>query len=77
MLSYFMTIWIILLPFGNIYLHMAVWYSLYLFGIFLPFWYEGPRKIWQPCFLHAGFLPRLLSVMPFCRVMMASCMLPT
>jgi hypothetical protein len=22
---------------------------LWSFGIFTPFWYVGPRKIWQPC----------------------------
>jgi hypothetical protein len=24
-------------------------YILWLFGIFPPFWYVVPRKIWQPC----------------------------
>jgi hypothetical protein len=27
---------------------MAIWYILWQFGIFSPFWYFGPRKIWQP-----------------------------
>jgi hypothetical protein len=26
----------------------AIWYILWLFGIFLLFWYVVPRKIWQP-----------------------------
>jgi hypothetical protein len=25
------------------------WYNLWPFGIFSPFWYAAPRKIWQPC----------------------------
>jgi hypothetical protein len=25
-----------------------IWYILWLFGIFSPFWYVVPRKIWQP-----------------------------
>jgi hypothetical protein len=28
---------------------MDISYSLWLFGIFFPFWYFVPRKIWQPC----------------------------
>jgi hypothetical protein len=27
---------------------VAIWYILWLFGIFTPFWYAVPRKIWQP-----------------------------
>jgi hypothetical protein len=27
----------------------AIWYILWPFGIFLPFWYVIKRKIWQPC----------------------------
>jgi hypothetical protein len=27
----------------------AIWYILWLFGIFFPFWYVLTRKIWQPC----------------------------
>jgi hypothetical protein len=27
---------------------VAIWYILRLFGIFFPFWYVVPRKIWQP-----------------------------
>jgi hypothetical protein len=29
----------------------VIWYSLWPFGTFPPFWYFAPRKIWQPCFL--------------------------
>jgi hypothetical protein len=28
---------------------MDIWYGLCAFGIFFPFWYFVPRKIWQPC----------------------------
>jgi hypothetical protein len=28
---------------------MAVGYIFNQFGIFFPFWYAVPRKIWQPC----------------------------
>jgi hypothetical protein len=28
---------------------VAIWSSLWPFGIFFPFWYVAPRKIWQPC----------------------------
>jgi hypothetical protein len=28
---------------------MAIWYILWLFGLFFPFWYIVLRKIWQPC----------------------------
>jgi hypothetical protein len=28
---------------------MPIWYILWQFGIFFPFWYDTPRKIWQPC----------------------------
>jgi hypothetical protein len=27
---------------------MAIWYFCGQFGIFLPFWYVGEIKIWQP-----------------------------
>jgi hypothetical protein len=36
-----MAIWSMLRP---------VWDILFLFGIFFPFWYVVPRKIWQPWF---------------------------
>jgi hypothetical protein len=39
-LVYFVAIWYILWPFGIP--------TLCTFGIFFPFWYVGPRKIWQP-----------------------------
>jgi hypothetical protein len=42
--------WHILWPFGLFYFHLV--YSTYghlvYFGIFFPFWYVVPRKIWQP-----------------------------
>jgi hypothetical protein len=28
---------------------MAIWYILCFFGLFFPFWYFVPWKIWQPC----------------------------
>jgi hypothetical protein len=28
---------------------MVIWYILLAFGLFSPFWYVLPRKIWQPC----------------------------
>jgi hypothetical protein len=39
-LEYFEDIWDILWPFGS--------FCVYLVH-FAPFWYFGPRKIWQPC----------------------------
>jgi hypothetical protein len=40
-------------PFGLFYIHfvyfVAIWYILWLFGIFFLFWYVVQRKIWQPC----------------------------
>jgi hypothetical protein len=40
---------------GHLVYFMAIWYSLWPFGIFYgylvyfsPFWYVVPRKIWQP-----------------------------
>jgi hypothetical protein len=39
-------------PFGLFYGYfayfVAIWYILWLFGIFFSFWYVVPRKIWQP-----------------------------
>jgi hypothetical protein len=32
---------------------MAVWYSLWSFGIFFPFWSICTKKIWQPWFHHS------------------------
>jgi hypothetical protein len=54
MLVYFMAIWyIFLLSFGIFYGHlvyfMVIWYTCWSFGIFFPFWYVLPRKIWQLC----------------------------
>jgi hypothetical protein len=37
-------------PFYGLLLHfMDIWYSLWKFGIFFPFWYFERRKLWQPC----------------------------
>jgi hypothetical protein len=27
---------------------VTIWYILWSFGIFFPFWYIVPRQIWQP-----------------------------
>jgi hypothetical protein len=40
----FMAIWSILPPLGIVCGHLVY------FGIFFPFWYVVPRKIWQPWF---------------------------
>jgi hypothetical protein len=35
---------------GGCYLNfIAMWYILWSFVVFSPFWYIVPRKIWQPC----------------------------
>jgi hypothetical protein len=53
MLAYFVAIWKILQPFGNyrgtLVNIVTMWSILWLFGLFFPFWYVEPRKIWQPC----------------------------
>jgi hypothetical protein len=41
MLLNYMTIWIF---FGHLVYFMAIWYSLYSFGIFFPFWYVWTKK---------------------------------
>jgi hypothetical protein len=45
--------WYVLRPFVPFYCYhkyvMAIWYNLWSFGTFFPFWYFVPRKIWQPC----------------------------
>jgi hypothetical protein len=45
--------WYISWPLGPIYGHLvyfvAIWYLVWLIGIFFPFWYVVQRKIWQPC----------------------------
>jgi hypothetical protein len=43
-----MAILLFLKPFG---VFTAIWHILWSFGIYLPFWYVAPRKIWQPWFL--------------------------
>jgi hypothetical protein len=44
----------IVLTFGQFHGHlvhfMVLWYILWSFGIFSPFWCIVPRKIWQPWF---------------------------
>jgi hypothetical protein len=47
-LEYFMTIWSILRPFGNISWPFGIFCGHLVY--FSPFWYFVPRKIWQPCF---------------------------
>jgi hypothetical protein len=41
----------IMWPFGLFYGYLvdfvAIWYTLWIFDIFFPFWYVGPSKIWQ------------------------------
>jgi hypothetical protein len=27
---------------------IPIWYNLFSLGIFFPFWYVVPKKIWQP-----------------------------
>jgi hypothetical protein len=56
--------------FGPFYDHLvyfvAIWYNLWTFGIFFPFWYVVPRKIWQPCSeLHPFFIASDLDVTGF------------
>jgi hypothetical protein len=45
--------WYILRPFGIFFGHFGIIYGhliyLWLLGLFSPFWYVVPRKIWQPC----------------------------
>jgi hypothetical protein len=40
LLEYFMEIWDVLLPIGTFCVHLVH---------FFRFWYDVPRKIWQPC----------------------------
>jgi hypothetical protein len=35
--------------FGTFCVHLVHIGMSWLFGIFFPFWYVVPRKIWQPC----------------------------
>jgi hypothetical protein len=35
--------------YGHLVYFVVILYILWLFGIFLPFWYVVPRKVWQPC----------------------------
>jgi hypothetical protein len=44
MLVYFMDTF-----YGLLLYFMGIWCSSWYFGIFFPFWYFAPRKIWQPC----------------------------
>jgi hypothetical protein len=34
--------------YGHLAYFTAIWYILWPFGIFFPFWYVVQRKIWQP-----------------------------
>jgi hypothetical protein len=42
-----MAVWYILRPIGKFYGHFGTFCGP--FGIFFPFWFIVPRKIWQPC----------------------------
>jgi hypothetical protein len=35
--------------YGHLVQFLVFCYILSTFGIFFPFWYFVPRKIWQPC----------------------------
>jgi hypothetical protein len=43
---------------GHLVHYMTIWYILWPFGIFFPFWYVVPRKIWQPCSEGRRSVPR-------------------
>jgi hypothetical protein len=47
MFLYFMATWNILWRFGIFYDHLV--HFVFIWYFFLPFWYNEPRKIWQPC----------------------------
>jgi hypothetical protein len=49
MIVYFMDTRSILRSLVVFYGHLVYIGSWWLFGIFFPFWYFVPRKIWQPC----------------------------
>jgi hypothetical protein len=36
----------------------AIWYILWLFGIFFPFWCVVTRKIWQPWSHSQEYVPK-------------------
>jgi hypothetical protein len=39
--------------YGHLVYFTVIWYILWYFGIFFPFWYVAPRKIWHPWHLSA------------------------
>jgi hypothetical protein len=39
---------------GIFYCHSVIWYTLWSFDIYFPFWYVLPRKIWQPFLLNGS-----------------------
>jgi hypothetical protein len=39
---------------GYLVYFVVIWSILWLFGVFFPFWYLVPRKIWQPCSERGG-----------------------
>jgi hypothetical protein len=55
----FTAVWNILWPFRT--------YMYGYFGIFFPFWYVAPRKIWQPLFC----LPTIAESIPHGEVLVA------
>jgi hypothetical protein len=54
---------------GKLYGHLvnfvAIWYILWLFGTFFPFWYVVPTKIWQPW---DGEKEKSFNSLPFLRI---------
>jgi hypothetical protein len=58
MLVYFVAMRSIFRTFG---IFLEIWDILWSFGIFSPFWYVVPRKVWQPCIqylMHFAILQR-------------------
>jgi hypothetical protein len=59
MLVNFTAFWSLLRPFGIFYAHLVCIFcghfgTFSCFGVFFPFWYFVPRKIWQLCQRHAN-----------------------
>jgi hypothetical protein len=45
---------------GHLAYFTSIWYIFWPFGIFFPFWYVVPRKIWQPWCDAAARKPRFI-----------------
>jgi hypothetical protein len=54
MLVYFMFIWCSIRSFSIFCGHFGIFYGHLVY--FSPFWYVGPRKIWQPCYTTRPFM---------------------